>query len=165
MYTEKQLELLTLLSQNGPMDVNLLAQMLDWEASEVAASIETFKRDGVLLGYTAVIDWQKIHAHHGVTAFIDVKVTPKRGRGFDEVAERIHRFPEVTSLYLMSGAYDLQVVLDGKSLQEVSQFVSEKLSTLDSVISTTTHFRLKTYKHDGVLFSQDDEDKRLKVSP
>ena len=165
MYTEKQLELLTLLSQNGPMDVTLLAQMLDWEAAEVAASIETFKRDGVLLGYTAVIDWQKIHAHHGVTAFIDVKVTPKRGRGFDEVAERIHRFPEVTSLYLMSGAYDLQVVLDGKSLQEVSQFVSEKLSTLDSVISTTTHFRLKTYKHDGVLFSQDDEDKRLKVSP
>ncbi|WP_294740363.1 Lrp/AsnC family transcriptional regulator [uncultured Exiguobacterium sp.] len=165
MYTEKQLELLALLTQNGPMDVNLLAQMLDWEASEVATSIETFKRDGVLLGYTAVIDWQKIHAHHGVTAFIDVKVTPKRGRGFDEVAERIHRFPEVTSLYLMSGAYDLQVVLDGKSLQEVSQFVSEKLSTLDSVISTTTHFRLKTYKHDGVLFSQDDDDKRLKVSP
>ena len=164
MYTEKQLELLALLTQNGPMDVDLLAQMLDWEASEVAASIETFKRDGVLLGYTAVIDWQKIHAHHGVTAFIDVKVTPKRGRGFDEVAERIHRFPEVTSLYLMSGAYDLQVVLDGKSLQEVSQFVSEKLSTLDSVISTTTHFRLKTYKHDGVLFSQDDDDKRLKVS-
>lgn len=165
MYTEKQLELLALLTQNGPMDVDLLAQMLDWEASEVAASIETFKRDGVLLGYTAVIDWQKIHAHHGVTAFIDVKVTPKRGRGFDEVAERIHRFPEVTSLYLMSGAYDLQVVLDGKSLQEVSQFVSEKLSTLDSVISTTTHFRLKTYKHDGVLFCQDDDDKRLKVSP
>ena len=165
MYTEKQLELLALLTQNGPMDVSLLAQMLDWEAAEVAASIETFKRDGVLLGYTAVIDWQKIHAHHGVTAFIDVKVTPKRGRGFDEVAERIHRFPEVTSLYLMSGAYDLQVVLDGKSLQEVSQFVSEKLSTLDSVISTTTHFRLKTYKHDGVLFSQDDDDKRLKVSP
>ena len=165
MYTEKQLELLALLTQNGPMDVDLLAQMLDWEASEVAASIETFKRDGVLLGYTAVIDWQKIHAHHGVTAFIDVKVTPKRGRGFDEVAERIHRFPEVTSLYLMSGAYDLQVVLDGKSLQEVSQFVSEKLSTLDSVISTTTHFRLKTYQHDGVLFSQDDDDKRLKVSP
>ena len=165
MYTEKQLELLALLTQNGPMDVDLLAQMLDWEASEVAASIETFKRDGVLLGYTAVIDWQKIHAHHGLTAFIDVKVTPKRGRGFDEVAERIHRFPEVTSLYLMSGAYDLQVVLDGKSLQEVSQFVSEKLSTLDSVISTTTHFRLKTYKHDGVLFSQDDDDKRLKVSP
>lgn len=165
MYTEKQLELLALLTQNGPMDVDLLAQMLDWEASEVAASIEIFKRDGVLLGYTAVIDWQKIHAHHGVTAFIDVKVTPKRGRGFDEVAERIHRFPEVTSLYLMSGAYDLQVVLDGKSLQEVSQFVSEKLSTLDSVISTTTHFRLKTYKHDGVLFSQDDDDKRLKVSP
>ncbi|AHA30505.1 AsnC family transcriptional regulator [Exiguobacterium sp. Leaf187] len=165
MYTEKQLELLALLTQNGPMDLDLLAQMLDWEASEVAASIETFKRDGVLLGYTAVIDWQKIHAHHGVTAFIDVKVTPKRGRGFDEVAERIHRFPEVTSLYLMSGAYDLQVVLDGKSLQEVSQFVSEKLSTLDSVISTTTHFRLKTYKHDGVLFSQDDDDKRLKVSP
>lgn len=165
MYTEKQLELLALLTQNGPMDVDLLAQMLDWGASEVAASIETFKRDGVLLGYTAVIDWQKIHAHHGVTAFIDVKVTPKRGRGFDEVAERIHRFPEVTSLYLMSGAYDLQVVLDGKSLQEVSQFVSEKLSTLDSVISTTTHFRLKTYKHDGVLFSQDDDDKRLKVSP
>lgn len=165
MYTEKQLELLELLSQSGPVDVTLAAQMLDMTTDEVTSSIARFKQDGVLLGYTAVIDWQKINTHHGVTAFIDVKVTPKRGRGFDEVAERIHRFPEVTSLYLMSGAYDLQVVLDGKSLQEVSQFVSEKLSTLDSVISTTTHFRLKTYKHDGVLFSQDDGDKRLKVSP
>ncbi|RDB33383.1 Lrp/AsnC family transcriptional regulator [Exiguobacterium sp. RIT594] len=165
VYTDKQLELLELLTQNGPVDSALAAQMLNLTEDEVLSSLETFKQDGVLLGYTAVIDWQKIHAHHGVTAFIDVKVTPKRGRGFDEVAERIHRFPEVTSLYLMSGAYDLQVVLDGKSLQEVSQFVSEKLSTLDSVISTTTHFRLKTYKHDGVLFSQNDGDKRLKVSP
>lgn len=165
MYTEQQLELLELLATNGQIDPGLAAQMLGLGKDEVIASIERFKTDGVLLGFTAVIDWQKIHSHQGVTAFIDVKVTPKRGRGFDEVAERIHRFPEVTSLYLMSGAYDLQVVIEGKSLQEVAQFVSEKLSTLDSVISTTTHFRLKTYKHDGVLFSKDDDDKRLKVSP
>jgi len=165
MYTEQQLELLELLATNGQIDPGLAAQMLGLEKEDVLDSIERFKTDGVLLGFTAVIDWQKIHSHQGVTAFIDVKVTPKRGRGFDEVAERIHRFPEVTSLYLMSGAYDLQVVIEGKSLQEVAQFVSEKLSTLDSVISTTTHFRLKTYKHDGVLFSKDDDDKRLKVTP
>ncbi|WP_114570225.1 Lrp/AsnC family transcriptional regulator [Exiguobacterium flavidum] len=165
MYTEQQLELLELLATNGQIDPGLAAQMLGLEKEDVIDSIERFKTDGVLLGFTAVIDWQKIHSHQGVTAFIDVKVTPKRGRGFDEVAERIHRFPEVTSLYLMSGAYDLQVVIEGKSLQEVAQFVSEKLSTLDSVISTTTHFRLKTYKHDGVLFSKDDDDKRLKVTP
>ena len=96
---------------------------------------------------------------------IDVKVTPKRGVGFDETAKRIYRYEEVTSVYLMSGAYDLSVVIEGKSMNEVARFVSDKLSTLDSVISTTTHFILKKYKHDGTVFAPLDEDKRIVITP
>jgi DNA-binding Lrp family transcriptional regulator len=96
---------------------------------------------------------------------IDVKVTPKRGVGFDDIAKRIYRFKEVKSVYLMSGAYDLSVIIEGGSMNEVARFVSDKLSTLDSVISTTTHFILKKYKHDGTIFEPEEEDKRIVVSP
>jgi DNA-binding Lrp family transcriptional regulator len=96
---------------------------------------------------------------------IDVKVAPKRGVGFDEIAERIYRFQEVKSVYLMSGAYDLSVIIEEKSMSEVAFFVSEKLSTLDSVLSTTTHFIMKKYKHDGTIYDQGDEDRRIVVSP
>ncbi len=102
----------------------------------------------------------------GVAALIDVKVTPVRGVGFDKIASRIYRFPEVKAVYLMSGAYDLSVSVEGKTMMEVSRFVSEKLSTLDTVISTTTHFILKKYKHDGIILNDDeDNDKRIMVSP
>jgi DNA-binding Lrp family transcriptional regulator len=113
-----------------------------------------------------LIDWSKVVGKESIVAMIDVKVTPKRGVGFDDVAERIYRFPEVTSLYLMSGAYDLSITIEGKTMSEIARFVSEKLSTIDNVISTTTHFMLKKYKHDGVIFGENnDRDRRMVVSP
>lgn len=117
------------------------------------------------MNYATTIDWKKVDGHEGVTAMIDVKVAPKRGVGFDEIAERIYRFNEVKSVYLMSGAYDLSVVIEGKTMNDIARFVSEKLSTLESVLSTTTHFILKKYKHDGIIFDHEDKDKRIVVSP
>ena len=120
----------------------------------------------IIVSYPALIDWSKIDGKENVVAMIEVNVTPKRGVGFDEVAERIYRFPEVTSVYLMSGAFDLLVTVEGKSLKEVAAFVSEKLATIDNVISTRTHFMLKKYKHDGVIIEgKDDEDRRMVVTP
>ena len=118
------------------------------------------------MSYPTLIDWSKVDGQENIIAMIDVKVTPKRGVGFDEVAERIYRFPEVTSMYLMSGAYDLSVTVEGKSMNQIANFVSEKLSTIENVISTTTHFMLKKYKHDGVIFGgNNDKDRRMVVSP
>ena len=119
----------------------------------------------IIVRYISVVDWAKVEDHPGVIAMIDVKVTPKRGVGFEEIAERIYRFKEVNSVYLMSGAYDLSVIIEGESMNEVAQFVSHKLSTLDSVVSTTTHFILNKYKHDGIVFEPDNKDKRIVVSP
>lgn len=164
MYSSKELELLELLEEKGYLETKMLADLLALDEETIESMLEKFKKDGILLGFRAMVNWQKIN-RHDVTAFIDVKVTPKRGRGFDDVAERIYRFPEVTALYLMSGAYDLQVVIQANSLQDVASFVSDKLSPLDSVLSTTTHFKLKTYKHDGILFTPQTEDKRLNITP
>lgn len=120
----------------------------------------------MIVSYPALIDWSKVEGQENIIAMIDVKVTPKRGVGFDEVAERIYRFPEVTSLYLMSGAYDLSITIEGQTMNQIATFVSEKLSTIDNVISTTTHFMLKKYKHDGVIFgSSDDKDRRMVITP
>lgn len=164
MYSSKELELLELLEEKGYLETKMLADLLALDEETIVSMLEKFKQDGILLGFRAMVNWQKIN-RHDVTAFIDVKVAPKRGRGFDDVAERIYRFPEVTALYLMSGAYDLQVVIQASSLQDVASFVSDKLSPLDSVLSTTTHFKLKTYKHDGILFTPQTEDKRLNITP
>lgn len=164
MYNALEIELLELLEQKGMLEPSLLASMLSTDIETIEQMLEKLKEEGVLLGFRAMVNWQKIN-RTDVTAFIDVKVTPKRGRGFDEIAERIYRFPEVTALYLMSGAYDLQVVIRANSLQDVASFVSEKLSPLESVVSTTTHFRLKTYKHDGILFTPEQSDKRLNITP
>ncbi|WP_370514491.1 Lrp/AsnC family transcriptional regulator [Alteribacillus sp. YIM 98480] len=163
---EDKLEILRLLEENGRMDVPTIAKMVDKSEEDVQAIINKLEKEKIILSYAAVVDWSKVNDREGVTAMIDVKVTPQRGVGFDEVAERIYRFPEVKALYLVSGAYDLSVVIDGNTMSEIASFVSEKLSALDSVISTTTHFRLKTYKHDGVVFDdEDDDDKRIVVSP
>ncbi len=164
MYSSKELELLELLEEKGYLETKMLADLLALNEETIESMLEKFKQDGILLGFRAMVNWQKIN-RHDVTAFIDVKVTPKRGRGFDDVAERIYRFPEVTALYLMSWAYELQVVIRANSLQDVASFVSDKLSPLDSVLSTTTHFKLKTYKHDGILFTPQTEDKRLNITP
>ncbi|PLR79405.1 AsnC family transcriptional regulator [Bacillus sp. V3-13] len=163
--TDKELEIVEILEKDARTPVADLEKMVglkEGKAEELLAKLEEAK---VIVRYASVIDWSKVQGHEGVTAMIDVKVTPKRGVGFDGVAERIYRFKEVKSVYLMSGAYDLSVIVEGRSMNEVAGFVSEKLSTLESVISTTTHFILKKYKHDGTVFEQQDEDKRIVVSP
>ena len=119
---------------------------------------------GVISGYHTLINWEKTNIEK-VSALIEVRVTPQRGQGFDSIAERIYKYPEVNSVYLISGGYDLLVSLEGKSLKEVSSFVTNKLSTLDSVLSTATHFILKKYKDHGTIMTKKDEDERMKVTP
>jgi DNA-binding Lrp family transcriptional regulator len=163
---KKELEILHILEDSGRVSVATLAKMVDVTEDEVVTILKKLEKDKIILNYCSVIDWSKVYDHENVTAMIDVKVTPQRGVGFDDVAKRIYRFPEVKALYLMSGAYDLSAVIEGRTMSEVARFVSDKLSTLDSVISTTTHFQLKKYKHDGVVFEvEDDDDKRIVVTP
>lgn len=161
----KSIEILHLIEDNARISIDTLAKMVDLSVEETERIIKKLEDKNIILNYTAVIDWKKASVAETVTAMIDVKVTPKRGVGFDDVAERIYRFPEVKALYLMSGAYDLSVVIEGKTMSEIASFVSDKLSTIDSVISTTTHFQLKKYKHDGVVFGDKEEDNRIVVSP
>lgn len=160
-----EIQVLQLIEKNGRIDINDLAKMADLTVEELEGTLKKLEEMKVIVRYMTIIDWAKVDEHQGVTAMIDVKVTPKRGVGFDEVAKRIYGFKEVQSVYLMSGVYDLSVTIQGKSMNEVASFVSQKLSTLDSVISTTTHFILKKYKHDGIIFDPADEDKRIVVSP
>ncbi|MBP3038617.1 Lrp/AsnC family transcriptional regulator [Bacillaceae bacterium Marseille-Q3522] len=164
--TNTEIELAEILEDNARLTNEDLAKMTGLSVEETTKAIKKLEDLNVIVCHTSVINWAKVDGHEGVTAMIDVKVTPKRGVGFDEVAERIYRFPEVKSLYLMSGAYDLSVVIEGNSMNDVARFVSEKLSTVESVISTTTHFILKKYKHDGTIFEpKGDDDKRMIVSP
>lgn len=163
--TEKETEILEILEENSRLEPETIAKMANISQEETKAIIEKLEKEKVIIDYSAMIDWRKVDGHKGVTAMIDVKVTPKRGVGFDEVAERIYRFQEVESVYLMSGVYDLSVVIRGRTMSDISHFVSEKLSTLESVVSTTTHFILKKYKHDGKVFDSGDDDKRIVVSP
>ncbi|TQR24939.1 Lrp/AsnC family transcriptional regulator [Bacillus safensis] len=163
--TEKETEILEILDENSRADLNTIAKMAGVTTEEAEAIIQKLEDQKVIIDYSTMIDWRKVDGHEGVTAMIDVKVTPKRGVGFDEIAERIYRFQEVESVYLMSGVYDLSVVIRGRSMSDIARFVSEKLSTLESVVSTTTHFILKRYKHDGKVFETGDDDKRIVVSP
>ncbi|WP_338778089.1 Lrp/AsnC family transcriptional regulator [Metabacillus sp. FJAT-52054] len=162
---EKETEVLEILEENSRLSIDSIAKMAGISFEETEQIIHKLEREKVIIDYAATIDWRKVEGHEGVTAMIDVKVAPKRGVGFDEIAERVYRFKEVQSVYLMSGAYDLSVVIEGRSMSEVARFVSEKLSTLDSVLSTTTHFILKKYKHDGRIFETGEEDKRMVVTP
>ncbi|WP_110113734.1 Lrp/AsnC family transcriptional regulator [Bacillus sp. CGMCC 1.16541] len=162
---EKELEILEILEKNSRISIDSVAKMVDLSVKETEEIVKKLEKEKVIVQYSTDINWRRVDGHEGVTAMIDVKVAPKRGVGFDEIAERIYRFPEVKSVYLMSGAYDLSVIVQGHSMSEVAYFVSEKLSTLDSVLSTTTHFILKKYKHDGTIYEQGDEDRRIVVSP
>jgi DNA-binding Lrp family transcriptional regulator len=162
----EELEVLAILEENHRVSVEDVALMVNSSVEDVKAIIKKLEDEKVIVSYRALIDWSKVAGNDSIVAMIDVKVTPKRGVGFDEVAERIYRFPEVTSLYLMSGAYDLSITIEGKTMTEIAAFVSEKLSTIENVISTTTHFMLKKYKHDGVIFGEhNDRDRRMVVSP
>jgi DNA-binding Lrp family transcriptional regulator len=161
MSTDPLLELLRSKARHTHQE---LAELLAMSAEEVRARIAAWEKDGTILGYHAVVNPEKM-GDQSVQAFIEVKVTPERGGGFDRLALRIARFEQVVSCYLASGGYDLMVVVEGSDLREVARFVSEKLSSLDGVLSTATHFLLKTYKQNGFLFEGEGVVERLVVSP
>lgn len=140
-----------------------IAQMLGAEESEVAESIEKLEKENVIVGYKTIINWDKTDKDV-VTALIELRITPQRGEGFDKVAERIYKYPQVKSLYLMSGAYDLAVTIEGKSMKEVALFVAQKLAPMDAIISTATHFVLKKYKEEGIVFEDDEKDTRQVIT-
>lgn len=152
-------EILEILEKNSRVTDEEIAVMLNKDVEEVKAAIKKYEEDGVILGYTSMINWEKT-SKESVIALIEVKVTPQRGQGFDKVAERIYKFPEVKACYLMSGGFDLTVIVEGRTMKEVALFVAEKLSPLDSVLSTSTHFVLKKYKDKDVIFEEDYKDDR-----
>ncbi|SFQ98350.1 Lrp/AsnC family transcriptional regulator [Desulfoscipio geothermicus] len=157
-------EILELLQENARLTPEEIAVMLDVDAAEVQGIIKELEDKKVILRYIALVNWEKM-GEEKVSALIEVRITPQRDVGFDAVAERIYRFPEVRSMRLMSGTYDLAVFLEGSSMKEISNFVSTKLATIEGVVSTTTHFVLKTYKQDGVIMEDGEEDRRLMISP
>ena len=138
--------------------------MLGKEEIDIVNELASLEKEGVICGYHTLIDWEKTSIEK-VTALIEVRVTPQRGQGFDKIAERIYNYPEVRSVYLISGGYDLLVIIEEKTLREISNFVSDKLSTLDSVLSTATHFILKKYKDHGTILTKKHEDEREIITP
>ncbi|MEY2407649.1 MAG: hypothetical protein QOF48_319 [Verrucomicrobiota bacterium] len=156
--------LLKLLQDNAAFQPAQLAAMLGVSDAEITARIKAYERDDVILGYKAVLNEEKL-GRDIVRAVIEVKITPERGGGFDRLAERIAKYTEVHSCHLMSGGYDLIVVVEGTNLREVASFVSEKLATIQGVISTATHFMLKAYKEQGILVKREHNEERLAVSP
>lgn len=157
-------EILKLIEHDAKLSAKTIAVMLDEDEEKIKAAISRLEEDKIILGYNTVINWEML-GDDGVTAMIDVKVLPEREVGFHSVAERVYRFPEVRCVYLMSGTYDLSVVVCGKTMKDIAWFVSHRLSTLDGVQSTVTHFILKRYKQDNFIFEEPEEDKRLVVSP
>jgi len=156
--------LLKLLEEHALRTPADLAKMLDISPQEVTRRVKQYETDKVILGYKAVVNDDKVDTDL-VKAVIEVKVQPEREGGFDRIAMRLAKFDEVTSLFLMSGGYDLLIFVEGRNLREVAQFVAEKLATLEGVTSTATHFMLKTYKKQGVLMEGIEESERLKISP
>lgn len=156
--------ILKYIEKNSRVDLGELAVLLGTDEVTVANEIARMEKEKIICGYHTLIDWDKVGMEK-VTALIEVKVTPQRNQGFDRIAERIYNYPEVTAVYLISGGYDLLVTLDGKTLKEVSQFVSEKLSPVEAVISTATHFILKKYKDHGTILVKKAESERMLVTP
>jgi DNA-binding Lrp family transcriptional regulator len=156
--------LLKLLKENAALKPAQIAAMLNLPESEVLEKIRQYEQSHVVLGYRAILNEEKLGVET-VRAVIEVKITPERGGGFDRLAERIAKYSEVSSCCLMSGGYDLQVVVEGRNLREVANFVSEKLATIQGVVSTATHFMLKPYKEQGVLLHREQAEDRLAVTP
>ncbi len=152
-------EILKLLARNAKYTAEEIAIMLNTEEKTVQAAIEQLEKDGFIRGYKAVIDWEKINVAY-VSAIVEINVVPKAGLGFEEVAEKIMKYDEVESVYLMSGVYDLNVVVKGKTLQDVARFVAKELATIDSVTSTTTHFVMRRYKEMDVELITGENDDR-----
>ena len=157
-------EILRLLDiEKGKIDRARIAAMLRIDESEVDERLAELERNNVIVGYRTIVNWAKTD-REVVTALIELKVTPQRGEGFDKIAERIYKYPQVTSLYLMSGAYDLAITIEGKTMQEVALFVAQKIAPMDSIISTATHFVLKKYKEEGIVFEDNEKDTRQVIT-
>ena len=152
-------KILKLLEEDSTLTAEELALMLSKEVGDVKNIIESYEKDGVILGYKTIIDWDKTDREY-VSALIEVKVTPQRDRGFDKIAEKIYNHPEVKSLYLMSGGFDFTVLIEGKTMKEVAYFVAQKLAPIEFVTSTSTHFVLKKYKDKGVVYKLPEIDER-----
>ena len=157
-------EILSTIEKNSRVDIAELAVRLGSEEEVIAEEMSKMEEEGVICGYHTMIDWEKTGMEK-VTALIEVNVTLQRGQGFDGIAEHIYKYPEVKSVYLISGGYDLLVTIEGKSIQEVSSFVHSKLSTMENVLSTSTHFILKKYKDHGTIMAKKPEDERQLVTP
>ena len=157
-------KILEAIDKNSKLTVEELAVMLDEKESVVKSEIEQMEKENIICGYPTLINWDKTDCEK-VTALIEVKVAPQRGLGFDRIAERIYKFDEVEDVYLMSGGFDLTVMIEGKSMKEVSQFVSEKLAPLESVLSTATYFVLKKYKEHGLTLVETKQDERMLITP
>ena len=149
--------------EQGRIDRSKIDAMLRMDETEVAAKMAEMEKNNVIVGYKTIVNWDKTD-RDVVTALIELRITPQRGEGFDKVAKRIYKYPQVRSLYLMSGAYDLAVTIEGKSMKEVALFVAQKLAPMDSIISTATHFVLKKYKEEGIVFEDDEKDTRQVIT-
>lgn len=154
-----RIELLQLIEHNARLSISELAVMLNCSEDEIAAELETCKKENVILGYNTVINWEKSE-RETVTALIEVRITPQRNQGFDKIASQFYRYPQVSSCYLMSGGFDLMLIIEDSTLREVANFVSDKIAPLEGVLSTSTHFILKKYKSNGTLFEQKQTDDR-----
>jgi len=157
-------DILRIIERNSRIDTGELAVRLGIDESDVVSEMMKMEEEGIICGYHTMINWEKT-TQETVTALIEVRVTPQRGEGFDKIAERVYKYPEVKSVYLISGGFDLLVTLEGKTLKEVSMFISDKLSTLDTVISTSTHFILKKYKDHGTIMTKKKQDERQMITP
>ena len=157
-------DILNLIQNNSKLDVKDLALMLGSNEGDIASEISKMEKEKIISGYHTLINWDKTNTER-VTALIEVRVTPQRGEGFDKIAERIYRFREVTAVYLMSGGFDLTVIIEGATMKEVALFVGQKLAPLESVLSTATHFVLKKYKDYGIILDEERKDERMVVSP
>ena len=157
-------EILRLLEKNSRIDIKEIAILVGKTEAEVANEIAQMEKEGIIRGYYTLINWDNTNDER-VSALIEVKVTPQRGIGFDKIAERISKFDEVKSVYLMSGGFDFTVILAEKTMKEIAQFVTSKLSTLDEVLNTATHFVLKKYKDYGVTMMEEHKDERMLVTP
>ncbi len=152
-------EILEILEKDSKATAEQIAVMIGKPIEDVEAAIKKYEAQNVIVGYSTLINWDKTEREK-VTALIEVKVTPQRGLGFDKIADRIYKYPEVTACYLMSGGFDLTVIIEGKTMKEVALFVSEKLAPLESVLSTSTHFVLKKYKDKSIIFEEKPTDRR-----
>ena len=157
-------KILTFIEKNSRIDLKELAIILGVDENVVLNELQVMEEEHVICGYHTLIDWDKVGVDK-VMAMIEVRVTPQRGLGFDKVAERIYNYPEVNAVYLISGGFDFMVTIEGKTLKDVAQFVSEKLSTLDTVLSTKTNFILKKYKDAGTIFNKKNTDERMLMMP